>query len=79
MRLVDVIKCLIKLGEEPKTILDGLTVDSAEFVVSEFECRPIRELPTMPSGYLEKLSQAAYYPAFRLAHIANMHCAKNIL
>lgn len=44
VRIVDVIKCLIRLGEEPKTISHPLSVDSAEFVVTEFKCTPIRKL-----------------------------------
>ncbi len=48
VRFVDVIKCLIRLGEEPKTIGDTLSLDSAEFVVTEFNCRAICESRASP-------------------------------
>ena len=40
-RLVDVIKAIIKLGEEPKTVMDPVKSETAELVVMEYGMLPV--------------------------------------
>ena len=41
VRLVDLIKAVIKLGEEPKTVEHTLSIDTAELLVLEFNMTPV--------------------------------------
>jgi len=41
VRLVDVIKTIIKLGEEPKTSMDSVKLETAELVLTEYGMEPV--------------------------------------